>query len=330
VTVDGRRILVTGADGFIGSHLVERLVGDGAAVRAFCQYNSNNSWGWLDELPDDMVDEVDVRLGDVRDPESVASAVDGVEIVLHLAALIAIPYSYEAPASYVDTNIRGTMHVLEACRRSDVNRLVHTSTSEVYGTPHVVPITESHPLQGQSPYSATKIAADKLVEAWVDSFDVPAIVLRPFNTYGPRQSARAVIPTILGQLLAGETEIHLGNVETTRDFTFVLDTVDGFVRAATAHVDPGSVVQLGTGVDVSVRDLVTLAGDTLGVTPSIVVDRQRVRPTRSEVLHLRSDPTRAREVLGWHARTELRDGLRETAAWLESRVTRRHARRYQR
>lgn len=314
----GRRVLVTGADGFIGSHVVERLVADGAEVRAFCAYNSNGSYGWLDELPD-VRGAVDLRLGDVRDAGSVEAAVDGCEVVLHLAALIAIPYSYEAPRSYVDTNVTGTLNVLEAVKRTSAARLVHTSTSEVYGTPDTVPITEDHPLRGQSPYSASKIAADKLCEAWACSFGTPVVVLRPFNTFGPRQSARAVITTVLSQLLAGRTEIRLGSTAPRRDFTFVTDTVDGFVRAATAALEPGTVVQLGTGTTVSIGELVERAGKALEVDVTVVEDEQRVRPERSEVMVLLSDPRRARELLGWRPTVSLDEGLARTAAWLAAR-----------
>jgi NAD dependent epimerase/dehydratase len=314
----GRRVLVTGADGFIGSHVVERLVADGADVRALCAYNSNGSYGWLDDLPG-VLGAIEPRLGDVRDAGSVEAAVDGCEVVLHLAALIAIPYSYEAPRSYVDTNVNGTLNVLEAVRRTGAIRLVHTSTSEVYGTPDTVPITEDHPLRGQSPYSASKIAADKLCEAWACSFETPVVVLRPFNTFGPRQSARAVITTVLSQLLAGRREIRLGSVTPRRDFTFVTDTVDGFVRAATAPLAPGQVVQLGTGTTVSIGELVDRAAKALDVEVRVIEEARRVRPDASEVQVLLSDPTRARELLGWKPTVSLDDGLSRTAAWLAAR-----------
>jgi NAD dependent epimerase/dehydratase len=314
----GRRVLVTGADGFIGSHVVERLVAEDAQVRALCAYNSNGSFGWLDDLPD-VLGAVDARLGDVRDAGSVERAVDGCEIVLHLAALIAIPYSYEAPRSYVDTNVNGTLNVLEAVRRTGVSRLVHTSTSEVYGTPDQVPITEDHPLRGQSPYSASKIGADKLCEAWACSFETPVVVLRPFNTFGPRQSARAVITTVLSQLLAGRREIRLGSTTPRRDFTFVTDTVDGFVRAATAPLAPGQVMQLGTGTTVSIGELVERAAKALDVDVTVVEEARRVRPDASEVQVLLSDPGRARELLGWRPTVSLDEGLARTAAWLAAR-----------
>jgi NAD dependent epimerase/dehydratase len=326
--VSGRRVLVTGADGFIGSHLVERLVADGARVTAFCQYNSRGSAGWLDES--DVRDDVEVVLGDVRDAEHVRTSVEGVDVVLHLAALIAIPYSYVAPRSFVDTNVTGTLNVLEAVRAHGTPRLVHTSTSEVYGTPETVPITEKNALRGQSPYSASKIAADKMCEAYALSFGVPVTVLRPFNTFGPRQSARAVIPTVLGQLLAGVDELHLGALSPQRDFTFVADTCDGFVRAATAELPPGQVVQLGTGRTVSVGDVVELCRQVTGSSASVVTDEERLRPQGSEVEILLSDPSLARELLGWTPTTSLEDGLRQVSEWLAPRVDAASAVRYQR
>jgi NAD dependent epimerase/dehydratase len=326
----GRRVLVTGADGFIGSHLVERLLDHGADVRAFCLYNSNGSLGWLDELGPDRVRDLDVRLGDIRDERFVRDAADDVEFVFHLAALIAIPYSYEAPSSFVETNVRGTLNVLEAARATGVARMVNTSTSEVYGTPETVPIVESHPVRGQSPYSATKIAADKLCEAFALSFDTPVVTLRPFNTYGPRQSARAVIPTILGQLLAGVTEVRVGMLTPKRDFTYVTDTADGFVQAALADLVPGETVQLGTGDTISIGSLFELCCKVVGVEAAAVTEGERVRPERSEVMVLQSDPTRAAEVLGWAPTVALEDGLARTARWLERRVDAEKAQRYHR
>lgn len=316
----GARILVTGADGFIGSHLVERLQADGAEVRAFCFYNSNGSYGWLDEMDAPARSGLDLRLGDIRDAGAVDAATAGVDIVLHLAALVSIPHSYDSPASFIETNITGTFNVLEAARRHGVARVVHTSTSEVYGTPAVLPITEDHPLKGQSPYSASKIAADKLSEAWACSFDVPVVVLRPFNTYGPRQSARAVIPTIVSQLLAGHRTLRLGNLLPRRDLTYVADTVDGFVRAARSDLEPGQVVQLGSGRDVSVGELVSTASRLLGVEVEVQEDVDRLRPPRSEVQVLRSDPSRAAALLGWRAETSLDDGLSRTMEWFKDRV----------
>jgi UDP-glucose 4-epimerase len=336
--LDGASVLVTGADGFIGSHLVERLLAEGAKVRALCCYNSNGSRGWLDDVEcggdgergPDGVDGLETVLGDVRDAGMMRSLMDGVEVVFHLAALIAIPYSYQAPASFIDTNVTGTLNVLEAVRQSGVRRMVHTSTSEVYGTPQQVPITESHSLCGQSPYAASKIAADQLCEAYARSYGTPVVILRPFNTYGPRQSARAVIPTILGQLLAGVTEVRLGSLHPRRDFTYVRDTVDGFVRMALADLPPGEVVQLGTGRTVSIGELLALCLVIADADIRPVTDPQRVRPDRSEVQILQSDPSRAAALLGWKPNVRLQHGLVETARWLRGRVDPLVAARYER
>lgn len=327
-------VLVTGADGFIGSHLVEALLETGAHVKAFCLYNSFGTAGWLDESPlfqQALGDgRAELVLGDVRDAELVSDTVAGVDTVLHLAALIAIPYSYNAPRSYVDTNVTGTLNVLEAVRRHGVPRMVNTSTSEVYGTPDTVPITEDHALRGQSPYSATKIAADKLCEAFALSFDTPVVTLRPFNTYGPRQSRRAVIPTVLSQLLAGATELRLGSVTPQRDFTFVSDTCAGFLRAAVADLAPGTTVQLGSGTTWSIGEVVQMCLQVTGSTASIVTEPERVRPEGSEVQVLLSDPSRAKELFGWAPTVSLEDGLRRTAEWLRPRNEAQSAARYQR
>jgi UDP-glucose 4-epimerase len=328
--LSGKTVLVTGADGFIGSHLVERLITDGADVRAFCLYNSNGSAGWLDDSKIFRESGSEPLLADIRDPEAVRHAVSGVDIVFHLAALIAIPYSYLAPRSFVDTNVTGTLNVLEAVRTEGVAKMINTSTSEVYGTPETVPITESHPLRGQSPYSATKIAADKLCESYALSFDTPVTILRPYNTFGPRQSARAVIPTILSQLLAGASTIRLGAVSPRRDFTFVADTCDGFVRAAAADLEPGTVVQLGTGRTVSIGETFDMCRAVLGVDAEVVTDEQRVRPAGSEVEILQSDPSLAHSLLGWTPQVSLEEGLAQTAEWLRPRVDPTLAGRYQR
>jgi len=328
--LSGKTVLVTGADGFIGSHLVERLITDGADVRAFCLYNSNGSAGWLDDSKIFRESGSEPLLADIRDPEAVRHAVSGVDIVFHLAALIAIPYSYLAPRSFVDTNVTGTLNVLEAVRTQGVAKMINTSTSEVYGTPETVPITESHPLRGQSPYSATKIAADKLCESYALSFDTPVTILRPYNTFGPRQSARAVIPTILSQLLAGASTIRLGAVSPRRDFTFVADTCDGFVRAAAADLEPGTVVQLGTGRTVSIGETFDMCRAVLGVDAEVVTDEQRVRPAGSEVEILQSDASLAQSLLGWTPQVSLEEGLAQTAEWLRPRVDPTLAGRYQR
>ena len=317
-TLRGRSVVVTGADGFIGSHLVERLLAEGADVRALCCYTSEGSRGWLEALPTEQLAQVDVWLGDVRDHRFVHNLVDGCDTVFHLAALIAIPYSYLAPRAFVDTNIIGTQHVLDAVRDCDA-WMINTSTSEVYGTPDALPIRETHPLKGQSPYAATKIAADKLCEAYARSFGTGVVTLRPFNTYGPRQSLRAVIPTVLAQLIAGADQIHLGSLSPRRDFTFIDDTVDGFVRTATTDLEPGEVVQLGTGIAYSIGEIVDTCQQVVGTSTTVTTDEARVRPAASEVEVLLSDPSHARERLGWEPRVDLENGLARTADWLRDR-----------
>jgi NAD dependent epimerase/dehydratase len=309
----GKRVLVTGAGGFIASHLAERLAELGAKTRALVHYNALGSWGWLDQSP--RKNDLEVLAGDITDAGSVRAAVLGTDVVFHLAALIAIPYSYQAPASYVRTNVEGTLNVLQAAREANVQRLVHTSTSEVYGTARFVPITEEHPLQGQSPYSASKIGADKLVEAFHCSFAVPAVTVRPFNTFGPRQSARAVIPTIITQALAGQT-VRLGSLHPTRDLNYVANTVDGFLRAATVDAAIGQTINLGTGREISVGDLVQLIGKLLGKPIDVQADSQRLRPDKSEVDRLLADNTKARQLLGWEPSIGLEEGLERTIAWL--------------
>jgi NAD dependent epimerase/dehydratase len=321
----GRRVLVTGADGFIGSHLVERLVTEGAEVRALCLYTSQGTHGWLDESAPDVRDAIDLRLGDVRDAGLVRDLVDGRDLVLHLASLIAIPYSYLAPASFIETNVNGALNLLEAVRATGAT-MINTSTSEVYGTPESVPISETHPLRAQSPYAASKIAADKLCESYAASYGVDVATLRPFNTYGPRQSMRAVIPTVLTQLLAGAKEVRLGNLTPRRDFTFVSDTVDGFVRAASVGMQPGEVVQLGTGRTVSVGEVVDLCRTVTGREDAeVLVEDERVRPDGSEVEVLLSDPSVASDRFGWTPHVDLEDGLRATAAWIADRRPDAHA-----
>jgi NAD dependent epimerase/dehydratase len=309
-----RKVLVTGADGFIGSHLTERLLREGAHVRAFCIYNSQGSRGWLDGLDGD--ERLEVQLGDIRDAAFVEAACRDVEVVFHLAALVSIPYSYAAPESFVATNVGGTLNLLQGARKAGCSRIIHTSTSEVYGTPDSLPIREDHPLKGQSPYSASKIAADKLCEAFATSFETPVVILRPFNTYGPRQSARAVIPTILSQLLAGRRTVSLGSLTPRRDLTFVDDTVEAFVLAAGADVEPGTLIQLGTGTAHSVGELFDIATRTLEVDATATTEAQRIRPERSEIPVLLSDPSLAQRLLGWAPTTTIDVGMRLTADWL--------------
>lgn len=311
------RVAVTGADGFIGSHLVERLVADGHQVRAMALYNSFGRWGWLDTLDPEVLSTVDVRAGDIRDPSCVRELVDGSEVVYHLAALIAIPYSYRAARSYVDTNVLGTLNVLEAARDAGTPRLVHTSTSETYGTARSVPISEAHPLQAQSPYAATKVAADKLVESYHLSFGVPAVTLRPFNTFGPRQSARAVIPTVVSQLAAGASEIRLGALNPTRDFTFVADTAAAFVAVGTAPAGSvvGEVFNAGTGAEISIGDLTARIGELMGRPVPVWPDPDRLRPEASEVMRLVCDSAKLRARTGWQPRFSLSDGLKLTIDW---------------
>ncbi|WP_031088260.1 SDR family NAD(P)-dependent oxidoreductase [Streptomyces sp. NRRL WC-3549] len=308
---------VTGAEGFIGSHLVETLVAAGHRVRAMAQYNSFSSYGWLETLSEDVLAEVEIVLGDVRDPGSVRGFAEGADCVYHLAALIAIPYSYRAPHSYVDTNITGTLNVLEAVRALGTPRLVHTSTSETYGTARTVPITEDHPINTQSPYAASKAGADRLADSYHASFSTPVVTLRPFNTFGPRQSMRAVIPTVIGQLAAGERTITLGDLRPTRDFTYVRDTARAFLAVGTA--DAGQVVgrtfNAGTGGEISVGDLVTLIGKVTGTEVDVREDPERVRPAASEVMRLVADATRLRETTGWAPAHDLEEGLARTAAF---------------
>jgi dTDP-glucose 4,6-dehydratase len=311
----GRRVLVTGAGGFIGSHLAERLVALGARTRAMVHYDAIGSWGWLDASP--LASDMEVVAGDVRDRDSVRRAMQGVEYVFNLAALIGIPYSYDAPESYVQTNLTGTLNVLQAARELGTQRVVHTSTSEVYGTARYVPIDEKHPLQGQSPYSASKIAADKMSEAFHHSFGVPAVIVRPFNTYGPRQSARAVIPTIITQFLAGG-EVRLGNVDPTRDFTYVSDTVDGMLAVASAQGVLGRTLNLGTGSEIGIGDLARRIGAMLGGSAAVSRDESRVRPEGSEVERLVSDNRLMRELTGWTPSVGLDEGLMRTAEWIRA------------
>jgi dTDP-glucose 4,6-dehydratase len=313
------KVLITGADGFIGSHLTEELVRRGYDVRAFVYYNSFNSWGWLDHARKDVRGRLDVFAGDVRDPYGVKAAMKGCDVVLHLAALIAIPYSYHSPDSYVDTNIKGTLNVLQAARESGVRRIIHTSTSEVYGTARSVPISEDHPLQGQSPYAATKIGADQLAFAFHATFDLPVVIARPFNTYGPRQSARAVIPTVITQIVNGQRKIKLGATTPSRDFSYVQDTVAAFIAALESDAGVGEVVNFGGNFEISIGDTARLIAEVIGVEIEIVLEEARLRPINSEVGRLRADNRKAKALFGWEpafgGREGFKRGLAETAAW---------------
>ena len=324
------RILVTGADGFIGSHLTETLVRRGHQVRAFVQYNSFGHWGWLDQSPEEIRQSLDVFAGDVRDPHGVRTALQGCDAVLHLAALIGIPYSYHSPDAYVDTNVRGTLNLVQAARDLGIQRLVHTSTSEVYGTARYVPIDEEHPLQGQSPYSATKIGADQIALSFHRAFGTPVVVARPFNTFGPRQSARAVIPTVIVQIANGQRRLRLGALHPTRDFNYVKDTVEGFIAMLEPEAAVGEVINLGSNHEISIGDTVALIAEVMGAEVEIETDDQRLRPEKSEVERLWADNTKARELLHWTPAYGGREGLRralvETVAWFINPDNLRHYR----
>jgi NAD dependent epimerase/dehydratase len=319
MTTFNSTVLVTGADGFIGSHLTEALVRQGFKVRAFVMYNSFNSLGWLDHCASDIRDEFEIFAGDIRDPHGVKDAMKGCEAVLHLAALIAIPYSYYSPDTYVDTNIKGTLNVLQAARELAVRRVIHTSTSEVYGSARFVPITEDHPLQGQSPYSATKIAADQLAYSFYTSFNLPVAIVRPFNTYGPRQSARAVIPTIISQIANGKQFIKLGSVSPTRDFNYVQDTIAGFIAALMSNNGVGEVINLGSNYEVSIGETAQLIAEIMNTSIEIITDEDRLRPKNSEVERLWAENSKAKQLFGWEPEyaglNGLKEGLAETIDW---------------
>jgi dTDP-glucose 4,6-dehydratase len=323
-----KSVLVTGAGGFIASHLVEALAGQGARVRAFVRYNSRGDPGLLAQLPSQVRDGLEIIAGDLRDPQAVASAVHGVDIIFHLGALIAIPYSYLHPYEVVETNMMGTLNVLMAARTAGVGRVVHTSTSEVYGTALKVPISETHPLQGQSPYSASKIGADKLAESFYCAYNLPVVTIRPFNTYGPRQSARAVIPTIISQTIA-VGKLRLGNLQSLRDFTYVSDTVAGFLKGGETPSIEGQTFNLGTGVEVSVGKLVDEVAAIAGKEVEVVVEEERLRPDKSEVMRLLSDNSRARHILGWEPSITLAEGLEMTYRWIEAHMAFYHVGAYQ-
>lgn len=325
----GKKVLVTGADGFIGSHLTEYLVGQGVDVRAFVYYNSFNSWGWLDDSSKNIRNSLDVFAGDIRDPNGVRAAMQGCDVVLHLASLIAIPYSYHSPYTYIDTNVKGTLNIVQAARDLGVERVVHTSTSEVYGTARFVPITEDHPLQGQSPYSASKIGADQIAQSFFHSFGTPLTTIRPFNTYGPRQSARAVIPTIITQIAAGARQVKLGAVHPTRDFNYVRDTVRGFVAVAESDAAIGQVINVGSNYEISIGETARLIARLMGRDVEFISDDQRLRPAGSEVERLWADNRKALELTGWVPEyagpAGLERGLHETIDWF---CVADHMRRY--
>jgi len=310
----GKVVLVTGAGGFIGSHLVEKLDGLGARVKAFVRYNSRNDWGLIETLPSEVKQRIEVITGDLRDSETCRRAMKGVDAVFHLAALIAIPYSYVHPREVVENNIMGTLNILNAAKEYRPKKIIHTSTSEVYGTAQYVPIDEKHPLQGQSPYSASKIGADKLAESFYRSYDLPIITLRPFNTYGPRQSARAVIPTIISQVLV-EKKVFLGSLWPTRDFSYVDDIVAGFIKASESEGCIGEVINMGSGFEISIKDLANKIISLIGKKIKIISDEKRVRPAKSEVERLIADSSKARKLLGWKPRVSLDEGLKKTITW---------------
>lgn len=313
-------VMVTGADGFIGSHLTERLVRSGAKVRAFCYYNSFGKWGWLDTLAPEIKNEIDVFMGDIRDPHGVQVAMKGQDVVYHLAALIAIPFSYHSPDSYVDTNIKGTLNVLNAARDLSTRRLLVTSTSEVYGTAQYVPIDEKHPYQGQSPYSATKIGADRLAESFYRSFELPVTIVRPFNTYGPRQSARAVIPSIIMQLLSGSTEISLGSLHPTRDFNYVCDTAEGFMAIANCDKAVGEEINIATEQEISIGDLARELIKQINPEAQIRCDEQRLRPEKSEVERLLGSAEKLKKLTGWAPAHTFEQGIAETIEWIRQNL----------
>ncbi len=309
--MSNKKILVTGAGGFIGSHVTECLIKEGYKVKAFVEYNSFNSWGWLDFVSKDILSEVEIFSGDVRDPFGVKKAMESCSNVLHLAALIGIPYSYHSPESYLETNVKGTLNIVQAARDLGIERVIHTSTSEVYGTAQYVPIDEKHPLQPQSPYSASKIAADQIALSYYHSFDLPVSIIRPFNTYGPRQSARAIIPTVITQITQGMKEIKLGSLEPTRDFTYVVDTANAFVKALDAPNIIGKTINLGTNFEISIASLVQMIAKIMNADISVVADTERVRPKNSEVERLWSDNTLAKKLLEWQPQFSDTDGLRK-------------------
>jgi Nucleoside-diphosphate-sugar epimerases len=320
MNLNGKKVLVTGSEGFIGSHLTERLVELGADVTALVQYNSFNNWGWIDTFDKRIKNSINVVTGDIREYDGMKRIVKGQDVVFHLAALIAIPYSYLSPMAYVKTNVEGTTNVLEACRDYDVQKIVHTSTSETYGTALYVPIDEKHPMQGQSPYSASKIGADKMAESFYKSFNMPIATIRPFNTYGPRQSARAVIPTIISQILAGKTEIKLGNLTPTRDFNYVKDTAEAFIKIAESEKAIGEVINVGSNYEISIGDTVQKIIDIIGNDVKLIYDRERIRPEKSEVNRLWADNSKIKQITEWESKYNLERGLKETIDWIKNNM----------
>lgn len=312
-----KKVLVTGADGFIGSHLTEQLIKDGYNVKAFSYYNSFNSWGWLDTLPKDILDEIEIFTGDIRDPNGVRESMKNIDEVFHLAALIAIPFSYHSPDSYVDTNIKGTLNVLQAAKDLDTKRILITSTSEVYGTAKYVPIDENHPYQGQSPYSASKIGADRIAESFYRSFNMPISIVRPFNTYGPRQSARAVIPTLITQLLSGKEEIKLGALTPIRDFNYVKDTVNGFIEISKSEKTIGEEINIATQNEISIGDLAKEIINQINPKAKIICDDKRIRPEKSEVNRLLGSNKKIKELTNWNPKYTLKEGIGETIEWFK-------------
>lgn len=320
MTFKNRKVLVTGADGFIGSHLTERLVKKGAKVKAFVYYNSFNSWGWLDTFDKKTLSKIDVFTGDIRDPNGVLTAMQGVDVVFHLAALIGIPFSYHSPDSYVDTNIKGTLNILQAAKQLGTKRVVHTSTSEIYGTAQYAPIDEKHPVNPQSPYAATKSAADSLALSFYRSFDLPVSILRPFNTFGPRQSARAVIPTIISQIYAGQKSIKLGNLDATRDLNYVGNTAEAFIKIAESKKTIGDVFNTGSGKEISIGELVDLIQSITKTKVKIVTDQERLRPEKSEVGRLICDASKLSTACDWSPSTSLKEGLKETCDFIKNNI----------
>lgn len=317
----GKKVLVTGAGGFIGSHLVERLVELGADVSCFLKYNSMNTWGWIEEFPINIKKKIKIIVGDLKDSDAVRNAAKNKEVIFHLGALIAIPYSYINPRDFIQTNVLGTFNVLSAAKENGVEKFVHTSTSEVYGTANYVPIDENHPLQGQSPYSASKIGADKIAESFYLSYDLPVVTIRPFNTYGPRQSARAIVPTIITQAL-NKKEILLGSLYPTRDFTFVKDSVEGFIKVAESQNATGEVINIGSNSEISIGDLAKKIASLIGKEIEIKKDKRRIRPDNSEVKRLVADTSKAKKLINWKPKVSLDDGLKETIGWISKNLGR--------